>query len=148
MAEMMAVVGLIGSGLSAMGSMQQASAQKAQAEYNAKIQEAKGREEFASKQREAQKNEQEAKLADSRARAIAAASGAGGAETGSVSNTLSEIYSMGDYNARSAVFEGESMKAGRYDQAALSRAQGRSAYNNSILQGIGSFASSAYKLYG
>lgn len=148
MAGIGAIVGLIGSAVSAVGAIQQGKAAQQQAEYEAELQKKRGREEFASKQREALTKEHEAKIAESRARALAAASGAGGSETPTVLNTLTEIFSQGDYNQRALVAQGQMMKDSRYDQAALIKAQGDAAYKGSILQGIAGGIGGLSKLYG
>lgn len=145
----MAIVGLIGTAVQVAGSMAQASAQKSQAEYQAKIQEKQGRIEFAAKQREADQKRREAKLAQSRAVAVAASSGGGAYGTPTVNETLLDIYAdIGDYNARSALFEGTEARESRYSAAALSRAQGKAAAQGSIISGIssglGGFAKSMY----
>lgn len=148
MAAMMAIVGLIGTGIQVAGSMAQASAQKKQAEYNAQIQEKAGKIEFANAQREALQKTKEASLAESRARAIAAASGAGGVSSPTVMETIADIYGQGDYASRTTIAAGENQKEMRFASAALSRAQGKAAYSGSMAtalgQGIGGFAKSMY----
>lgn len=149
MAAMMAIVGLIGTGLQVMGSMQQASAQKAQAEYNAKVQERQGKIEYAKGQEIADQKRREAKIAESRAIAVAAASGAGAYGSPTVNETLADIYSGGDYQAREAMFDAEVNRENRYSAAALSRAQGKSAAQGSIISGIGSaFGGFSKAMYG
>lgn len=145
MAAIAAIVGLLGTGLQVAGQLQQGQSAKAQAEYNAKVQEKQGSEEFASAQREGLKAKREGDIAMSNATALAAASGAGGAETPSVANTIGDIYAMSDYNQRSALFRGTEAKAGRYDQAALSRAKGKSAMQGSELEAFGTGAGGLYK---
>lgn len=145
MAALALIVGLVGTGLQVAGAIQQANTAKAVGEYNAKVQEKQGQEQLASSQRSALMEKRKADLLMSRARAVSAASGAGGAETPSVAENIGQIAGWSDYLQRSKLFEGTEMKAGRYEQAALSRAQGQSAYDSGMLSAFGTGLGGLYK---
>lgn len=135
MAALLAIVGTV---VSVAGSIQQGQAAKAQANYSAKVAEKQGNIEFAEHQRKAEDEKRKADIAESRARAVAAASGAGGVGSPSVDATLESIYAQGQDYARNEIFAGEAARDNRLSQAALYRAQGKSAAQGSILSGIGS----------
>ena len=127
---------IIGTGLSLVGSIQQAQAQKAQAQSMANIEEHRGKQEYAAAQRKAAHEEERGRYARSRAIAAAASSGAGGAETASVSNTIGDIAQIAFENAAAQRSSGEAAKSARYDQAAMYRRKGESDYKGSLLEGF------------
>ena len=164
MAAALPVIGIVasigGSLLSAQGAMQQAAYQEAafkaqaqQQEATAKINEQRAQEERATAQREAVRRGKEAAFMLSRQQALSAASGGGSADT-SVLNLMAGTKQEGDYQAQSAVYEGETIGKGLEFQAdldrqgaAISRMQGQAAKKagfidaaGAILGGISSFA--------
>lgn len=117
------VVGVAGS---LIGGQQEASAYKASskvenelANYRAKQLEQNAGQARATAQRAAIGKRKEATLARSRARAVAGAQGAG--FEGSVQDILAGLTGEGEYNAQSALYEGEEQARGMEDQAKAER---------------------------
>lgn len=144
----MMAMSLVGTGMSMYGQYRQGQWAEASAKHEAQQLEAKGNEEFATKQAQGQKEMREARYTASRARAIAAGSGAGGIETPSVSNTISDIWQQGDYNRRVALSEGEKAQGGRKAQAAMSLAQGKEAKRGALWGAATTGLQGLYNVYG
>lgn len=164
MAAALPVIGVVasigGTLLSASGAMQSAAYQEAayksqalQQEAVAKANEAKAQEERAASQREAIRRGKEAAFILSRQQALSAASG-GSASDPTVLNLMAGTAQEGNYQAQSAVYEGNTIGRGLEFQAgldrqgaAISRMQASAAKKagfinagSSILGGISSFA--------
>lgn len=127
----MGALSLVGTGLSVVSGMQQASAQASAMEAQAKAEQDKAAveqqwsnrralEERASAQRTAGDYERQARLAQSRLGAVAGGSGSSGSDA-TVMNLWSGIKREGDYNAQTAVAAGEQKSAGLTYQSALDR---------------------------
>ena len=136
-----------GTALSAAGSIQQGEYQQDVAKAQAQQTERAAGEAQAVAQREAIQRQEQAKLLLSRQQALAAAGGGSSTDVGT-QRLAAGIAAEGDYQARSALFEGDSRAAGLMDQAALLRSQGRQQElagfinaGSTTLSGISSFAS-------
>lgn len=146
MATLVALVGLVGTAVQTAAAVKQGQAARAQAKYSAQMEERQAAERFAIASREAQEQERRGEEAMSRARAIAAASGAGGAETPSVAETLDELARRTEYNIGQTIYGGQSAQEMGMAQAQLTRMGGKSAYQAGLLSGIGKGASGLYSL--
>jgi hypothetical protein len=123
----------IGTGLSAAGTIYGGIQQNRAAEFEAKQMKARGDEEFAAGQAEANKMRREKELAQSRVRAVAAASG-GGAGDPSITNIMEGIEEQGTYNELVAMYQGRSSRNKMYASAGSRRAEGRSALTGSLFK--------------
>ena len=79
--------------------------------------------ERASSQRDAQEKRRQARLMQSRALAVASASGAGALDP-NVVNTIAGLYGEGDLSARTSLYEGESRATGLEKKATARRFEG------------------------
>lgn len=120
------VLGIAGTIVSAVGSIAAGQAQADAANAQAAAQERRAGEERAAAQRQAAAKAKEARLVMSRQQALAAASG-GGAGDPTVMNLMGQVAATGDFNARSALYEGEARGRGLEDQAAIERMQAKQA---------------------
>lgn len=103
--------------------------------------EAKGREEFAASQREAEERKLQGRLIQSRQQAIAAASGGGaGADAPTIVKLMTETARRTDYGVRSTLYAGESARQAYYDSAAARRRGGDRTFLGSIFTGLGGLA--------
>jgi len=141
------IAGLIGSGVSAAGTIAAGNQAEASAEFEAKQLEAAANEEKAAAQREAATKRKERDFILSRQQAVAGAS-----NLGALDETVLDL--AGDVVQESAVQEGmiryggDSRAAGRRAQAQAARLSGQAAKTGSylsaagtIIGGVGSFAS-------
>lgn len=135
MAAIGAIVGLIGTGLQVMASIQQGKAQEQAAEFEARQRERQAAEEFASSQREAQDKETELANVLSRQTAISAAGG-GSATDASILDIYEDTAQRGEYNKRVSLYGGESRKRGQLDAAAAARFKGKAAAKGAMMEGI------------
>lgn len=123
----------IGTGLSAAGTIYSGVQANAAAKAEAKQMKAKGDEEFAISQREAMRSKREKELAQSRVRAVAAASG-GGAGDDSITSIMEGIEEQGTYNSLVDLYQGRSARGKMYASAASRKAEGRNALTGSFLK--------------
>lgn len=130
------VLGLLGSGLSAVAAIQQGKYENAVAKAQAKAMEQRAMEERASSQREADARRKNAALVMSRQRAIAGASG-GGTDDTTMLDLFGDTASAGETDARYALYEGETRGRGLEFDAGLRRAAGRQAKRNATFAAIG-----------
>lgn len=137
MAAIGAIVGLLGTGLQVMASIQQGKAQEAAAEFEAKQREKAAAEEFAAGQRAALDKARETDEVLSRQRALAAASG-GGVQDASILDIYEDTAQRGAYNEAVARYGGEERAKGQLDAAAAARLKGKSAAQGAMLSGIAS----------
>jgi hypothetical protein len=134
-----------GSALSAVGTIVGGVAEKRNADAEAVQLKRKGQEEFAASQRDAESARREATLANSRAQALAAASGGGaGSDAPTIVRLMSETAGQGELNAQSAMYGGLSRRAGLNDQARARRASGKASFLGSTLSAFGQGAKAAY----
>lgn len=141
----MAGLGLIGTAISAVGSILGGVAQSNQLEYQAEVEEVRANEARAVSQREAEKKDREAKYIISKQRAVAAASG-GASDDPSVVRLMQDVAAEGDYQSRSALYEGETRGRFMEAQAKLNRMQARQAMfsgfidaGSSVISGLSGF---------
>lgn len=125
----------IGSILSLVGTLSQASAMKAAGKASetiamsqAKAMEQQAGQERASSQREALEARRQAKLVQSRARALAAAGG-GDTSDPTVVNLLGDIDTEGELRALTALYQGEEKAKGLEYQAQVTKMGGIADYN-------------------
>lgn len=95
--------------------------------------------ERASSQREAIEERRLARLASSRALAVAAAGG-GGASDPTVINRMADLHAEGEYNAMTAMFEGYSKSDEFLDRATELRRGGKRGLVSSVISGVGGLA--------
>lgn len=126
-------IALLSAGLSAGGTIAAGVAADNDAQFQAQQEEARGKEEFAAAQRDAMMKRREGQAIMSRQQALAAASGAG-VNTPTIIKLMTDTAQESDYNARTAMYGGESRRAGLFDQARATRRSGRASL-------LGSFAS-------
>jgi hypothetical protein len=115
---------LVGASASASAAKDEGKAQEAMAEYHASQLRYKAGQERASSQKAAEGERRRGKLAQSRAKAVAAASG-GGATAPTVMDILGRLRGQGEYNAQVALYEGEEAAKGLEGQADAAIAQGK-----------------------
>lgn len=145
---------LVGTVLGAVGTIAQGAAEKRNQDFIAKQEEMRAKEEFASSQREAQQYRDEAKIAASRAQALAASSGGGaGTDAPTIVKIMSDTAGQGALNSGTALYGGISRRAGLMDSAKGRRAAGRASLMGSVLGGFGQMASGlgksgAFKSFG
>jgi len=162
MAELALAATVIGTVVKVVGGIVQgnaaADAAHAQAQYQAQIAEAKGKEEFAAGQRRMLDVRRQKEMALSTLQARAAAGG-GDTTDPTVVNLGAGIEGQGEYKALTEFYKGENAQRGYQDAAAgaiwqgnVTAAQARSSAAwgaaGSLLSGIGSFGSQYNKLYG
>lgn len=149
LAAISAVVGLLGTVVSAAGTIAQGKAAEAAADFQAEQLKIKGKEERAASQRAAEERKKEAGLVNSRIQAGAAASGAGaGILDTSVVELASDVAGRGEYGARMERYTGEERKQGLDLQAESAKMSGDAAKQGAmfsalgtIVGGVSSFAS-------
>lgn len=142
------LIGLIGTGLSAAGTIAQGKAERDNQNFIAKQEEAKAKEEFAASQREADQSRREANLAQSRQQAIAASSGGGaGAEAPTIVRLMSDTAGQGELNAASSMYGGQQRAAGLRDSAKARRRSGKASFLGSVLGGFGQMAGGTYRAF-
>lgn len=129
--------------LGAAGTIAQGVSAKNAADYQADQQEAAGKEAFAASQREAIQKRKEAEIANSRAQAVAAASGAGASDP-TIIKLMTDTAGQGELNAQGSLFQGEQQKRGLFDAAKGSRMSGNASLFGSFLgaggEALGGFA--------
>lgn len=129
----------IGALVSGIGTIASGVAANNNAQFEAQQMEMRAKEETAAAQREAQDKRREASLINSRAQAIAAASGAGaGTDAPTIVRIMSDTAGRGEYNAQSALYGGYSRAAGLRDSAKGRRAEGKASLLGSVFGGFGS----------
>ena len=148
MAGIGAIVGLLGTGLQFVGQMQQASIAKAQANYQAKLAEQQAKEKQAIQAKKAEDEKLQGQLAESRAIALAAASGAGGIETPSVADTIGDIHERAYENMLAQLYSGEAARNYGDAQASLYRSKGKAAATQGMIGATGSLVSGMSNFYG
>ena len=134
--------------LSGIGQIQAGKAANSNAKFQARQMEQQAGQERASSQREAIAERRQSAIIQSNAQASAAASG-GGATDPTVLNITGNIAKEGEYNALSALFQGEEKARGLGLQASATRMEGKQAKKQGMIGGvstiIGGTASAASK---
>lgn len=129
MAQMLMIAGTV---VSTLGQIQAGNAARKSANFQAAQMNQQAGQERATGQRAAIEQRRTARLASSRATALAAASG-GGATDPTILNILGDIHTEGEYNALSALFGGEERARGLEMGAAAKVVEGKSAKQASII---------------
>ena len=124
--------GTIGTALAAGGTVYSGISQYQASKAEAKQLKAKGDNELAKSQREADRRRRETQVLVSRANAVAAASGAGATDA-SVMATKEKIQAEGDNNAMLDMYNGLVNRSDLYREAATTKASGRSKLFSSII---------------
>ena len=128
------VLAIGGSVLSGLGQIQAGKAANVNAKFQAGQLEQQAGQERASSQRVAIEERRRAAIAGSNATAAAASSG-GGATDPTVLNITGAIAKQGEYNALSALFEGEERARSQELQATSTRMQGKQAKKAGYISG-------------
>ncbi|RWL14888.1 MAG: hypothetical protein EOR57_31575 [Mesorhizobium sp.] len=124
-------------------------AEKNAADFEAQQLEMKAKEETAAAQREALDKRREGAIINSRAQALAAASGAGaGTDAPTIVKLMGKTAGEAEYNAGTSMYGGLSRAAGLRDSAKGRRASGKASLLGSVFSGFGSAASGISKAYG
>lgn len=132
---------LIGAAISGVGTIASGVAANNAAQSEALQLEAKGKEELAASQREADVKRREGALINSRQQALAAASGAGaGMDAPTIVKLMTDTAGGAELNAQTDLYGGKQRKAGLFDAAANRRREGRASLLGSVLGGFGGFA--------
>lgn len=126
----------IGSVVQAGGTIAAGNAARREGNFRARQLEQAAGQERATSQRAAIEETRKADLAISRAQALGAASGAGAADVG-MTNIIKGIAGQGEYNALTALFEGEERARGLKLQADTARLQGKQARKAAVVSAIG-----------
>jgi hypothetical protein len=129
------VLSIGGSVLSGLGQMQAGKAANVNAKFQAAQMEQQAGQERATSQRVAIEERRRAAIAGSNAQAAAASSG-GGATDPTVLNIQGGLAGQGEYNALTALFEGEEKARGLNLQAASTRMQGKQAKKAGMISGF------------
>ena len=137
-----AVASVGGSIVSGIGQMRAGQAANNSAKFQAAQMQQQAGQDRASSQRVAIEERRRAGIAMSNAQAGSAASG-GGATDPTVMNLTGAIAGQGEYNALSALFEGEERARGRELAAASARMEGKQAKKAGMIGGISTIASGA-----
>lgn len=136
------ILSAVGAGLGVYGQLQQGKMQNLQAQLDAAQREREARAVEAESQREAGQATKRARLLESRARAVAAASGAGTDNT-NVENILGDISAEGEYQRLAALYSGQTdANLSRY-AAGVTRREGRARQSASRYGAFTSFLSGA-----
>jgi hypothetical protein len=141
------IASIAGTGIQAIGQMNQAKAAEEAAKVEAQALKQRANEEAASAQRVAATREQQARLVQSRARALGASSGTLATDVGQ-EDIEGDIATQGRYNALSALYEGMAAARSSNYQADIELFKGRRAraampmaVGGTLLSGLSSFAS-------
>ncbi|RTM07405.1 MAG: hypothetical protein EKK31_11620 [Hyphomicrobiales bacterium] len=139
-------LGAIGSVVSGVGTIAAGAAQKQAADFEAAQMEQKAKEEVAASQRDAIAKRREGAILNSRAQALAAASGGGaGTDAPTIVKLMGQTAGEADYNAQTAMYGGYSRAAGLRDSAKARRASGNASLLGSVIGGFGDTAGGLYK---
>lgn len=133
--------------LSAVGQIGGAIGAKNAANFEAKQMVAQAGTERATSQRAAAEERRQKNLNQSRAQAVAAASG-GGASDPTVVDIQGDLEVEGEYRALSQLYEGEERARGLIGAASAKKVEGRQALTGGLIGAAGTILSGADSLYG
>lgn len=142
---LMPAISTAGTLLSTLGSISQGKSASVAAKYEAEQLEQKAGQERAASQRKAIEMRRRAGIAESRALALAAASG-GGASDPTITNLMAGIAGEGELAAQTAIYEGEERARGAEMGAEAKRYEGKSAKRAGYLSAGATLLSGAAKL--
>lgn len=131
--------------LSAAGSIVGGVSANNQAQAQAANAEMQAQEQKAIAQREAVRKGKEARLIQSRQRAVAASSG-GGAKDPTIMDLMGDVESEASYQKQAALYEGETRARGLEAEASLARSRGRQSMFSGFI-GAGSSILSGYSQF-
>lgn len=132
------ILPFLSGGLSAVGSVAAGAAENRNAKFEAQQMDMRAKEETAAAQRDAIAKRKEGALINSRAQAIAAASGAGaGEDAPTIVNIMKKTAADAEYNAGASMYGGLSRARGLTDSAKGRRAAGKASLLGSVLTGFG-----------
>lgn len=141
------ILGLVGTAVSAAGTLAAGAAQKSAADFQAEQLEKQGAEERAAAQREADRAKKEKDFILSRQQAVASASNLGALDE-TVLDLAGDVAQQGAVNEGMIRYGGEERAKGRRAQAAAARLEGKAAQTGSyfgaagtLMGGLGDFAS-------
>lgn len=135
-----------GTVLSGVGSYSQGAAAQKQANAEAAQLTAQASNQKAASQLQAMEDRRQARLLESRAQAVAAASGGGATDT-SVVNAISGLEEQGELNALTTLFSGNQQSQQLLQQAASRRAEGSATKKAGGLRAFTSLLSAGGSLY-
>ena len=142
-----AILGAVGTGISAVGTLAAGAAQKSAADFQAAQLEKQAAEERAAAQRDAAQKQKETDFLLSRQQSVASASNLGALDE-TVLDLAGDIAQEGAYQKGMILYGGEERAKGRRAQAAAARLEGKAAQTGSyfgaagtIMGGMGDFAS-------
>ncbi|MBZ9873075.1 hypothetical protein LB542_19700 [Mesorhizobium sp. BR1-1-9] len=134
-------LGALGAVVSGVGTVASGVAEKRSADYEAAQMDMKAKEETAAAQRDAIAKRREGAILNSRAQALAAASGGGaGTDAPTIVRLMGQTAGEADYNAQTAMYGGYSRAAGLRDSAKGRRASGNASLLGSVIGGFGTTA--------
>lgn len=132
----------IGTALSAGGMVLGGVADKRAADFEAAQLRSRAKEEVAASQRDAIAKRREGSIINSRAQALAAASGGGaGYDAPTIVKLMSDTAGEAEYNAGTSMYGGYSRAAGLRDQARARKMSGRASLLGSTIGAFGTAAS-------
>lgn len=141
-----AIAGLVGTAVSAAGTLAAGAAQKSASEFQAKQLEQQAAEEKAAAQREADRVKKERDFILSRQQAVAASSNLGALDE-TVLDLAGDVAQEGAYQEAMVRYGGDQRAKGRRAQAAASRMEGKAAMTGAmfgaagtLMDGVGSFS--------
>lgn len=136
----------VGTGISVLGTIQAGREAKAQAEYQAKVQEQQADEAYASAQRDATEKYRKGRIMLGDQRAAIAGSG-GDLTDPSVLDIMGDTEAEIDLAARTDIYKGEQQARGLNDAAINSRISGKNAQKASYISAAGSLFSGVSSMY-
>lgn len=138
----------IGTVVSGVGTIAGGVAANNAARFEAQQLEAKGKEELAASQREAEAKRREGRLVASRQQALAAASGAGaGTDAPTIVKLMTDTAGQAEYGALAETYGGFQRRAGLFDEARGRRMSGRASLLGSVIGGFGQTMSGLGSIY-
>ncbi|PTE11540.1 hypothetical protein [Mesorhizobium helmanticense] len=143
------LISALSAGITGVGAVAAGAAQNSAAKFEAQQLDMKAKEETAAAQRDALAKRREGAIINSRALAVAAASGAGaGTEAPTIVKLMADTAGEAEYNAGTAMYGGNSRAAGLRDSATGRRASGKASLLGSIFSGFGTAAKGISDAYG
>ncbi len=146
LATLFTVMGGVGAGAQALGTITQGREVKAQAQYQAEVAEQNADEAQASSQRDAEAQRRQGALIESRQRA-AIAGGGGSTADPSVLDLMGDTASAADLNARTDLYKGAQQAAGYQGIANVDRVNARAAMPAAYLGATSDLFSGVSSLY-
>lgn len=141
-----AVIAVAGAALSAGGTIIGANSEAKALKSEAAQLDVQAGQERATSQRQAMEERRQARLAQSRALAVAAASG-GGADDPTVINRMAELEGEGEYRSLVALYQGEESARGMEADAEARRKGAKSVKTAGLLKAGGTILSAGSTLY-